>query len=276
MRMSVVPVALFALTLPATVTAGMFYITPDRFLSEHPRETMAQAWLVRVKPGAKARFYAYDTDRGCPARTDACKARGHLEPGDIAVAVQADGAFTYVEFTGSTGKPIAGAVESRLLERLEPARPSLQDWVGHWADTDEKDIVVSRTDDPSVLGFVGQALWGSHDPARVKNGGVNQGQFAAYGKPVGEWGGFVADLDRAAEEVAEDGGRAARLPAIAHQEGLDTYWTRYFPAESGASDDWRCRASFRLLGPYLIVYTPLFLCGGMNVTFTGIYRRVRP
>lgn len=104
MRMSVVPVALFALTLPATVTAGVFYITPDRFLSEHPRETMAQAWLVRVKPGAKARFYTYDTDRGCPARTDACKARGHLEPGDIAVAVQADGAFTYVEFTGSTGK----------------------------------------------------------------------------------------------------------------------------------------------------------------------------
>lgn len=274
MRIPLVPVAVFALTFPATVTAGLFDNSHDAFLSEHPRETMAQAWLVRVKPGAKARFYAYDADRGCPARTDACKARGYLVPGDIAVAVQTDGAFTYVAFTGSTGKPIAGSIESRLLERLEPARPSLRDWVGHWADTDEKDIVVSRTDDPSVLSFVGQALWGSHDPARIKNGGVNQGQFAAYGKPAGEWGGFVADLDMSAEEESRDG--KPHLPAIAQQEGLNTDWTRYFPAESDASDDGRCRGRFRLLGPYLLVYTPLFLCGGMNVTFTGVYRRVRP
>ena len=88
-------------------------------------------------------------------------------------------------------------------------------------------------------------------------------------KPVGEWGGFIADLGDANEP-------GYRLPAVAKQEGLTTDWANYFPADAEDAGSGRCRGSFRLLGPYLLAYTPLYICGGMNVTFTGVYRRVSP
>jgi hypothetical protein len=101
-------------------------------------------------------------------------------------------------------------------------------------------------------------------PERVKRGGVNLGSLAAYVKPTAQWGGFTEDL-------GGEGETGFRLPSISLQKGLNTDWTHYFPERNA---DGKCRASFRLLGPYLIAYTPLFLCGGMNVTFTGVYRRV--
>lgn len=249
--------------------AGVFYNRPGAYVADDPHQAMANAWLVRVRPGANARFYAHRAGNGCPALTDACKTRGYLVPGDLAVAAYATGAFTVVDFTAPNGRQSEGAVESRLLERVVPPRPAAQDWLGHWQDTDERDIVISRTRDPAVVAMVGNATWGAHDPERVKRGAVNLGDFGAYVKPVGEWGGFLADLDGVGE-------RDFRLPAIAAQTGLDTDWTRTFPAEADKTNDGHCRASFRLLGPYLLAYTPLYVCGGMNVTFTGVYRRVAP
>jgi len=269
MRKHVALVAMFALAVPATAIAGVFYNNSGAFVSEHPQVAMKSAWLVRVKPGTNARFYSHMGGHSCPTLTDACKGRGYLVPGDIAVAAYTEGAFTIVEFTGPTGKQTEGAIESRLLERIEPPKPTAQDWLGHWQDTDERDIVISPTNDQSILGFVGNAMWGSHDPRRVKIGAVNLGDFGAYVKPVEEWGGFVSDLGDANEPEY-------RLPATAKQDGLSTDWTHYFPADADNADSGRCRASFRLLGSYLLVYTPLYVCGGMNVTFTGVYRRVAP
>jgi hypothetical protein len=259
--------AILVLAAPSAAIGGVFYNRPDAL--EHPREAMQKAWLVRVKAGENARFYWNVVKPNCPALTQACRARGYLVPGDLAVASYTTGAFTVVEFNGPGGAKTDGAIESRLLERIEPPKPTPQDWIGHWQDTDEQDIVVSPTDDPSILGFIGNAMWGSHDPRLVKIGAVHLGDFGAYVKPMGEWGGFIADLDDA--NVPD-----YRLPPIAEQEGLRTDWAHYFPAEADNAESGRCRGSFRLLGPYLLAYTPLYICGGMNVTFTGVYRRVSP
>ena len=264
-------IALFAslvLVSQSAAMAGVFYNNPGAAGLEHPRAAMAQAGLVRVKPGGKASFYANIVKAGCPSLTPACRRRGYLLPGDVAVAAYVTGAFTVVEFVGAKGDISDGAIETRLLERIETPKPSPSDWIGHWQSGDEQDIVITRTSDPSVLSFRGDATWGGHDKWRVEHGGVNLGDFAAYVKPVGTWGGFVAGLD-----VEIYGNHPA--PAIGSQQGLNTDWTRYFPAESGKDDD-ECRASFGLLGPYLLAYTPLNLCGGMNVTFTGVYRRAAP
>jgi hypothetical protein len=257
----------FALAVPVTAIAGVFYNNPGEFPSKHPRDAMANAWLVRVKPGANARFYWNAVKTGCPALTPACRQRGYLVPGDIAAAAYTTGTFTVVEFVGPKGAKTDGAIENRFLERIEAPKPSPQDWIGHWQDTDERDIVISRTNDPSVLGFLGNAMWGSHDPRRVKIGAVNLGSFAAYVKPASEWGGFVSDL-------GDEGGTDFKFPAITAQKNINTDWTHYFPAEAENAGSGPCRASFRLLGPYLIAYTPLYICGGANVTFTGVYRRV--
>lgn len=266
MQKQVALFAMFALAVPATAISGVFYNNKGSFSSEHPRDAMANAWLVRVKPGAKAPFYWNVVKPRCPAHTPACRRRSYLVPGNIAVAAYTTGSFTVVEFVGPKGAETDGAIESRLLERIEAPKPAPQDWVGHWQDTDEQDIVISRTTDPSVLTFLGNATWGAHDPRRVKIGAVNSGDFSAYVRPVAEWGGFVAGLGDANDPNY-------RFPALTAQKDLYTDWTQYFPRDAGNADG-TCRASFRLLGPYLVAYTPLYICGGMNVTFTGVYRRV--
>ena len=269
MQKHIALVAMFAWAYPVTAIAGVFYNNTGAFISEHPHDAMASASLVRVKPGTNARFYLHTRENGCPMPTDACKALGYLVHGDIAVAAYTIGAFTIVEFTGSNGKQTEGAIESRLLERVQTPKPTPQDWIGHWQDTDERDIVVSQTSDPSVLGFLGNAMSGSHDPRRAKIGAVNLGFFAAYVTPATEWGGFVVDL-------GSEGETDFKFPAILVQKGINTDWTHYFPVEAENAGGGPCRASFRLLGPYLIAYTPLYICGGMNVTFTGVYHRVAP
>ena len=266
MRKFVALAAMVALAVSASAKAGVFYNNPDGSSLDHPRDAMAGAWLVRVKPGANARFYWNVVKPRCPALTPACKARGYLVPGDIAVAAYTTGSFTVVDFVGPKGAVTDGAIESRLLERIKTPNPSPQDWIGDWQDTEEQDIEIFKTSDPSVLAFLGNALWGSDDPQRVRSGGVHVGSFAAYVKPVGEWGGFTAEL-------GGQGEADFKFPAIEAQKDLNTDWANIFPLPADNAND-SCQASFRLLGPYLIAYTPLYICGGMNVTFTGVYRRV--
>lgn len=258
-------IAMLALAVPAEARAGVFYNNQDDFSLEHPRAAMARAWLVRIKPGVKASFYWNAVKPKCPALRAACKARGYLVPGDIAVAAYTIGSFTIVDFVGPNGAVTDGAIESRLLERIETPKPTPQDWTGDWQDTDEQNIEISQTSDPSVLAFLGNALWGTHDPERVRNGGVHVGSFAAYVRPAGEWGGFTADL-------GGEGEADFKFPEIAAQKDLSSDWAHRFPLPADNADG-VCRASFRLLGPYRIAYTPLFVCGGMNVTFTGVFRR---
>lgn len=258
-----------ALVVPATAFAGVFYNNPDG-INDHPRDAMAKAWLVRVKPGAKARFYWNVVTPNCPALTSACRRPGHLIPGDVAVASYTTGAFTIVEFVGPQGHITDGAVESRLLERVEPPAPSPKDWIGYWKSDDQQTISVTATSTRNVLAFLGDATWGADDPNRVKMGSVHTGALAAYVKPIGEWGGFTEDNADFSE--TEEG--TLQFPPITTQKDLDTDWTKYFPAEFD-DPDVGCRASFRLLGPYLLAYTPVDRCGGGNVTFTGVYRRVQ-
>lgn len=227
---------------------------------------MKGAWLAQVKKGNDAHFYWNWVKRNCPALTPECKRRGYLLPNDVAVAAYTAGPFTVVDFVGPDGAITEGAIESRLLDKIDTPNPAVQDWVGHWESTDEEDIVISRTRSAAVLAFLGHATWGAHDPEKVKNGGINLGSFAAYVMPVAEWGGFVEDLEA-------EGERGFKLPAIAAQKSLGTDWVHTFPKDDQIG---KCQASFRLLGPYLLTYTPADGCGGLNVTFTGVYRRMTP
>ncbi len=273
MRKVMAVLVLPLLALPAAAMAGVFYNNPQGHQAE-PQAAMRHAWLVRVKPGAKAYFYQNVVTPGCPNLTAACKRKGYLLPGDVAVASYTLGAFTVVDFVGPTGTPSDGAIETRLLENVPAPQsgpmPGAQDWIGDWQDSAEQQITVTRSATPGVFSFMGDATWGAGDPERVRNGGVHLGNFAAYVKPTGSWGGFVAEVD------AEIGGgeydHGFHWPALSAQKGLASDWTRVFPKDD-AQD---CSASFRLLGPYLIAYTPVDACGGMNVTFTGVYRKLAP
>lgn len=256
---------LFLAFLPSSAHAGLLdgYAAGDQ---TEEQVAMRNAWLVRVKRGEKARFYNRAVTSGCPDLKSVCREKAYLIPGDVAVAFQRIGTFTLVGFVGKTGKPTKGAIEARLLENVSEAEPVARDWVGKWKYTDEQRITIFRTRTSSILAFQGDATWGAGIPVRVRNGGVHMGSFEAYVRPTRDWAGFVSEL------TDGDFNPNHEWPALSMQKGLNTDWSLTFPKKEQMAS--HCSASFRLLGPYLLAYTPVNACGGMNVSFTGVYRRI--
>jgi hypothetical protein len=86
----------------------------------------------------------------------------------------------------------------------------------------------------------GEATWGAGDKGRVSRGAVNMGQFDGRAEPRD---GIVL--------IAEKG-----------------------VASFEAAGDTECAVRMRRLGPYLLVEDNR-MCGGLNVTFRGLYVRKR-
>src|SRR5262245_11163101 len=99
----------------------------------------------------------------------------------------------------------------------------------------------SHQDDVEVSGH---AIWGSYDRQRVKWGAIHVGELNGKGRPRG------------------------RTLAI----GYDPDRSGFPPARDEARDD--CAAKLQLYGRYLVVEDD-GTCGGLNVSFIGIYVRVK-
>lgn len=179
----------------------------------------------------------------CPATGEPCREAAYLVPGNgVIVGAEVDG-FRCAIYLASNGQSRAGWLASESLMLLPPAmRP---DWSGRWVARSEQTITVKPDDDGGWL-FEGDATYGALDPARVRSGGVNTGNFSAT-----------------IQSGDVQGGRL-----IAFAEGRDTTLA-YDQGEEGL-----CRVKLRLVGPWMVVNDNQ-KCGGHNVTFTGIYRRAR-
>jgi len=90
----------------------------------------------------------------------------------------------------------------------------------------------------------GNAMWGSYDRQRVKRGAVHVGELNGKGRPRGHTLAIGFDPDRSG----------------------------FPPAKDTAPDN--CAAKLELYGRYLVVEDD-GMCGGLNVSFTGIYVRVK-
>ena len=209
---------------------------------------LANAHLARVKPGIKRFFYRMGETAGCPALTDRCRRKGYVMPGDVLLAWGSSGAFTSVEFVTPNGQHSAGAIETASLEPVSAeAAPPLSAWIGEWTRDSEAHIGIKAIGGGNRLAVTGNALWGTKDPVRVRNGGINDGELDGAFVPSGAWGGV---LESGAERVD---------------------WQRAFPFNS--EDSYECRVQLRLVGPYLLVNDDENHCGGVNVTFSGVYRK---
>jgi hypothetical protein len=189
------------------------------------------AELVEIAPGPNRYFHAGDEREGCPALTAACRRKGYVVAGDRLVAWEAKGPLTRVTYLApGADRPSEGWVESAALRRVALTPPKAADWLGGWSGW-ESEIDITRGTRPGTFHLGGNATWGSHDPDRVKRGGVNFGMFSA--------------------DLPEPKGNALAL------------------ADSEEPD---CRIALKLLGPYLVA-SDNGRCGGMNVSFGGVYRR---
>jgi hypothetical protein len=203
--------------------------------------------LAIVTPKGRTHFVKGGEKAGCPGASAACAMGAFVVGGDAVVVSTASGDYACATFTGPAPKAVS---TSGFLPRAQLGAPLSQPpvnaaaaWAGEWRSGDEQTITIKPKGDGRIA-IAGDATWGGSDPERVKRGAVNAGQIEAE----------VAIADGAAA-FAIDGDGPAKPFDFKRPDNGDV-----------------CRVKLWRLGPYLVAIDNVS-CGGMNVTFTGVYRK---
>ncbi|WP_240229279.1 hypothetical protein [Devosia lacusdianchii] len=125
-----------------------------------------------------------------------------------------------------------------LTDLVEPDREIATDWSGSWQSGSEQFIAIHKGN--GMVSLSGTATWGMSDPERVAKGAINVGNFGAVAKP-----------------------KTNRLAF-----SFDDEWNT-LPFDPASTD---CSVQLWLAGEFLLA-ADNDLCGGMNVSFTGVYAR---
>ncbi|PXA84545.1 hypothetical protein DMC47_39900 [Nostoc sp. 3335mG] len=196
--------------------------------------------VAKVTPGKPRVYFVIDRifKAQCPAAGAACQDKTYLVPGDVVVTGKREGAFVCAGFVNTRGSTTIGWFPAAALAPLPAAERQPNDWVGHWS-APEQDITIKAAGG-GMLHVSGDATWGMGDKWRRENGAVHIGEVKGTARPVGG--------------------------VIAFTEGDD----KTLPYTAGDED--ACSIRMVRRGPYLLARDNN-QCGGLNVSFTGFYRR---
>jgi hypothetical protein len=176
----------------------------------------------------------------CPSAATACRMKAYLVPGDESLINVTDDPYVCARFKSQSLVETIGYLPRAALELVPSEQASIQKWDGTWRRDSEAEIVLKSGGDEVTVS--GNATWGGSDPERVKRGAVHVGELEGTGRPRGRVLAIGYDPDRSVVppdgETAEDG----------------------------------CAAKLELYGRYLIVVDN-GRCGGVNVSFSGVYIR---
>jgi hypothetical protein len=200
-----------------------------------------EARVAAVRPGAPRTYFVQDEVlvRGCPNESAACRSRAYLTPGDVVLTGPSQGAYTCAGFAGARGVATIGWLSTAALVPLPEAEQVPADWVGRWT-APEQDIAITPGRD-GALAVKGDATWGMGDPERRRRGGIHTGEVEGEARP-------------------EQGVLAF---AVGPDDGTLPYDTKA---------EFICRIGMWRRGPYLLARDNNG-CGGVNVSFSGFYRR---
>ncbi len=203
--------------------------------------------LAIVTPRGRVHFVKGGEQAGCPNTSPTCVMGAFVVGSDPVVVSATAGDYVCVTFTGPVPKAVStsGFLPRAQLGAPPPETPlnSSAAWAGAWRSGDEQTITIKPKPDGRIA-IEGEASWGSHDPDRVKRGGVNVGDIEAEVSVADGVAAFANDYDGT---------------------------TKPFAFKRADNSD-VCRVKLWRLGPYLVASDNL-RCGGMNVTFTGVYRK---
>lgn len=176
----------------------------------------------------------------CPSTATDCTLNAYLVPGDEVLVAEADGPYLCATFKSQRGVETSGWLPRTALQ-IAPTSPApASGWAGTWRrDRDATIVLKSGRDGVAVTG---SASFGGDDPDKVKRGAVQSGELDGTGRPRGHTLALGYDPAQAVHSAPEDVSREA------------------------------CAARLRLFGRYLIVEDNRG-CGGVNVSFTGLYLR---
>lgn len=203
--------------------------------------------LAKVKGGVpKVHFRDDQCEEKKPG---GCTRKAFVIPGDevlVASVLDTSACAVYVD---QKGRATAGLLPLSALDRpKKPAATGRDLLVGKWRRV-EAEINVKRDKDGS-LDFEGYATYGGHDPKRVAIGAVNVGDFSFKASP------------------------ASNTIDVALVSGPDGDTQPMVVTDASKIPDGECRVSLVALTTYLVAHDN-GQCGGHNVTFSGVYRRVK-
>jgi hypothetical protein len=230
---------LSALFLPAIVLACLTVAT-HAGPADCELKKVALARVVTQE--SRLYFVAGTSKQNCPAAERACRLRAYLAPGDEVLVDTAEAPYVCAFFKSQHG-PETRAWLPRAALQIAPAEAApARRWAGKWERDREAQIIMKSDGDEVEVS--GSALWGSYDPQRVRRGAVHEGSLEGKGRPRGQILAIGYDPDRSS----------------------------FPPGKDEPADD--CAAKLELYGRYLVVEDNR-ACGGLNVSFTGIYMRVK-
>jgi hypothetical protein len=197
-----------------------------------------------VSKDARLHFIASKSERmpACPSAESACTLKAYVVPGDEVLVDATEAPYLCAFFKSQTGRETRGWLPRAALQIAPSEGAPARQWAGKWQRDREAQIVIaSHSDEVEVSG---DALWGSYDRQRVRRGAVHVGELSGNGRPRGQTLAIGYDPDKSGFPPGKD-----------------------LPPED-------CAAKLELYGRYLVVEDNLG-CGGLNVSFTGIYVRVK-
>jgi hypothetical protein len=176
----------------------------------------------------------------CPSNANACRLNAYLVPGDEVLTNATDDRYVCAKFKSQSFVETIGYLPRASLELVLPDHPSIEKWNGTWRRDPEAEIALKSIG--AEVTVMGSATWGSGDPQRIKRGAIHTGELEGAFRP------------------------RSRVLAISY----DPDRSGFPPAEDAASEV--CAAKLELVGRYLVVEDN-GRCGGVNVSFNGLYVR---
>jgi hypothetical protein len=199
--------------------------------------------LARVVTKEAKLYYVSGPRKGaseCPSATHACRLKAYLVPGDKVLTNATDDPYICARFKSQSFVETSGYLPRAALEIVPSEDPSIQKWNGTWRRDTEAEIVLKAGGDE--VSVSGNATWGGSDPQRVKRGAVNTGELEGSFRPRGQVLAIGYDPDRSG----------------------------FQPTDDTEADI--CAAKIELYDRYLLVEDN-GKCGGLNVSFNGLYVR---
>jgi hypothetical protein len=173
-------------------------------------------------------------DKQCPSAAPQCRDKPYLLSGNVVLTTKRFGDFVCADYVNSRGIETIGWLPAAALEAVEQGPLARAAWAGAWRRI-EAEIQITLGAGGALL-VKGSATYGANDPQRAATGRVNLGELDGRSTPQGDTL-FFSDQ-----------------PAASFEEASDSV----------------CAVRMRRVAQYLIVEDNK-ACGGMNVSFSGIY-----
>lgn len=121
--------------------------------------------VVEGTPGSKVHFYYDWPECQEEMKSDRCRSRYYVIPGDIVLISEKKGSWLRATYVSAKGQQTNGFLPAKSIKLREPASVQvlLRDWPGHWIGSGNE-INIEKGADGLSVAVQGSAYWAKGEP----------------------------------------------------------------------------------------------------------------